>query len=351
MANQNYEHYWTITNAFTNYHGFKFNQALEICVNFIDEGSVQDRYDKLQHILQEAQGTHLISIRKKINQLVKLGFIDSSLTFYHQDCINYIHANNDRVRNTLLSKIVYSKSSLTNSVTDPSNHHQINFLIKTLEQVGILNKSEIIALMIVDITDYPDGFITRKEIDYYKSLADEDGFIARKYNQVNHFINLLGKLDNLTYQNETLFFANDPRVETEIEKTKSIGRDQYLHRLYKNQLQEECKEIYGNPMCVLEQLSYPVLIASHIKPFIKSDENEAYDPNNGLLLSRTIDSLFDLKYISFTDDGTMLFSKRVSEDVKGFWKDYKLENIILNEKRKEYLAYHRNVMKVIDARA
>ena len=157
MANQNYEHYWTITNAFTDYHGFKFNQALEICVNFIDGDYVKDRYDKLQHILQEAQGTNLISIRKKINQLVKLGFIDSSLTFYHQDCINYIHANNDRVRNTLLSKIVYSKSSLSNSVTDKSSLHQINFLIKTLEQVGILTKSEIIALMIVNITDYPDG--------------------------------------------------------------------------------------------------------------------------------------------------------------------------------------------------
>ena len=116
-------------------------------------------------------------------------------------------------------------------------------------------------------------------------------------------------------------------------------------------MQEECKEIYGNPMCVLEHLSYPVLIASHIKPFIESDDIEAYDPNNGLLLSRTIDSLFDLKYISFTDDGTMLFSNRISEDVKDFWKGYKLEDTILNEKRKEYLAYHRNLMTTIDARA
>lgn len=102
-------------------------------------------------------------------------------------------------------------------------------------------------------------------------------------------------------------------------------------------------------MCVLEKLSYPVLIASHIKPFIESDDNEAYDPNNGLLLSRTIDSLFDLKYISFTDDGKILFSNRISEDVKEFWKDYELENTILNEKRKDYLAYHRDLMKLNDS--
>ena len=47
----------------------------------------------------------------------------------------------------------------------------------------------------------------------------------------------------------------------------------------------------------------------------------------------------------------MLFSKRVSNDVKEFWKDYKLEKTILNEKRKEYLAYNRTLMTVIDHRA
>lgn len=351
MPQQKYEAYWTITNAFTNYNGPKFNQALQICIDFINDGNGKDEYDELQNILQKAQGTNLISIRKKINQLVKLGFIDSSLTSYHPECLNYVNAINDTIRNTLLSKIVYSKSSLTSSVTEPSNLHQINFLIKTLEQVGQLSKSEIIALMIVDIIDHPEGFVTRKEIDYYIKLANEDDFIERKYNQVGHFINLLGKLDNLTYKNETLFFAKDPRIETEIEKTKSIGRDQYLHRLYKNQLFEESELIYDNHrLCMLEKLQYPVLIASHIKPFVDSNEDEAYDPNNGLLLSRTIDSLFDLKYISFSDEGEMLFSNRIAEDVKEFWKNYRLENNVLNDERKNYLAYHRNLMTDRDAR-
>ena len=45
----------------------------------------------------------------------------------------------------------------------------------------------------------------------------------------------------------------------------------------------------------------------------------------------------------------MLFSNRISEDVKEFWKDYKLENTILNEKRKRYLSYHRDLMKLKDS--
>jgi hypothetical protein len=47
----------------------------------------------------------------------------------------------------------------------------------------------------------------------------------------------------------------------------------------------------------------------------------------------------------------MIFSNRISNDVKEFWKNYKLEENILNERRKEYLAYHRNLMTEIDARA
>ncbi|EMS1648718.1 HNH endonuclease, partial [Neisseria gonorrhoeae] len=121
-------------------------------------------------------------------------------------------------------------------------------------------------------------------------------------------------------------------------------RDPYLHRLYKNQLQEESEEHYGNVKCMLEKLAYPVLIASHIKPFILSDDTEAYDPNNGLLLSRTLDSLFDLKYISFDDEGNMVKSKRLSDDVWRRWCDVKLDNNLLNDKRKSYLAYHRELM-------
>ena len=229
---------------------------------------------------------------------------------------------------------------------------QINFLIQTLIEKGKLSKEEIIALMLVDIESHRKPFISELELQDYVIEAQKIGFIERKYNQIGYLYNLLGKIDDLVFVRDELYFKVDAKqiFWEDLLATSNI-RDQYLHRLYKNQLQEECEEIYGNPMCVVEQLSYPVLIASHIKPFIESNEIEAYDPNNGLLLSKTIDSLFDLKYISFTDDGTMLFSKRVSNDVKEFWKDYKLEKTILNEKRKEYLAYHRTLMTVIDHRA
>jgi predicted restriction endonuclease len=356
MAYQFYEEYWKLTNAFTNYNGRKFLDTLAVCIKFIDDYKdeiySEEKYSRLQDAIYRVNPINHISIRKSINQLVKMGFVNSFLVSYHPQATEYVEARTNKKRETLLSKIVYSNSSFNRAVNNVSSIKQINFLIQTLIENGKLSKEEIIALMLVDIESSNETYISKFELQKYVKEARNIGFIERKYNQIGYLYNLLGKLDDLVFVRDELYFKEDAEQifgEDLISITKK--RDPYLHRLYKNQLQEECEEIYGNPMCVLEQLSYPVLIASHIKPFIESDENEAYDPNNGLLLSRTIDSLFDLKYISFTDDGTMLFSKRISEDVKEFWKDYKLENTILNEKRKGYLAYHRNLMEVKDARA
>lgn len=353
MSQQNYEAYWKLTNAFTDYNGKKFLDTLAVCINFIDEyigeEYSEEKYSRLQVEVEKVNPINLISIRKSINQLVKMGFINTFLLSYHPQAKEYVEARTNKKRETLLSKIIYSNSSFNRAVNNESSIKQINFLIQTLIEKGKLSKEEIIALMLVDIEAHKRPFITETELQEYVTEARKIGFIERKYNQVSYLYNILGKLDNLVFVKDDLYFKEAAQqIFGEDLTTITKKRDPYLHRLYKNQLQEECEEIYGKPMCVLEKLAYPVLIASHIKPFIQSDDTEAYDPNNGLLLSRTIDSLFDLKYISFTDDGKMIFSKRISDDVKEFWKDYKLEPTILNDQRKNYLAFHRNLMTSID---
>ncbi|MCP1660139.1 HNH endonuclease [Neisseria perflava] len=223
----------------------------------------------------------------------------------------------------------------------------MNFLIQTLVEhpLGKLSKEEILALMLVNITSYPKGFLNIDELSKYQQQAVELGFIKRKYNQIDYLWNLLKKLDNLTIvQNEVCFTEDAERVFGNYIEISSRKRDPYLHRLYKNQLQEESEEYFNGVKCMLEQLSYPVLIASHIKPFVDSNDQEAYDPNNGLLLSRTIDSLFDLKYISFNDDGTMLKSNQLATDVWNYWKNFKLPKEVLNPQRLEYLKYHRSLI-------
>jgi len=356
MPQQNYEEYWKLTNAFTDYNGKKFLDTLAVCIKFIDDFSDEpysdEKYNRLQREVEKVNPINFISIRKSINQLVKMGFVNSFLVSYHPESKEYIAARTNKKRETLLSKIIYSNSSFNRAVNNESSVKQLNFLIQTLIEKGKLSKEEIIALMLIDIESHNESFIRTVELEKYVEEAKEIGFIERKYNQIGYLYNILGKLDDLVFVRDDLYFKEDAeQIFGEDLKAVTKKRDPYLHRLYKNQLQEECEEIYGNPMCVLEKLSYPVLIASHIKPFIESNEIEAYDPNNGLLLSRTIDSLFDLKYISFTDEGQIIFSNRLSSDVIEFWKDYHLDTRIINEQRKIYLSYHRALLSKIDAAA
>lgn len=358
MPQQNYEEYWKLTVEYTDIHGDNFRGTLQLIVDFIDQHSEREfsteLYRDLQNIVnQNYPKTDMGSVRKSINQFVKLGFINYHLESYHPNTKDFLDARTNKKRNTLFSKIVYSNAKFNSGVTVNHNWSQINFLIKTLIEVGKLSKEEILALMLVDISTVEKGYINQEELDHYVSEARDIGFVERKYNQIGYLTNFLKKLDDVVFVRDELYFEEDAkRIFGEELDIPTRRRDPYMHLLYKNQLFEESELIFENHrLCMLEKLEYPVLIASHIKPFILSNEEEAYDPNNGLLLSRTIDSLFDLKYISFTDEGTMIFSNRISNDVKDFWKNYKLEENILNEKRKAYLAYHRNLMTEIDARA
>jgi hypothetical protein len=56
------------------------------------------------------------------------------------------------------------------------------------------------------------------------------------------------------------------------------------------------------------------LIASHIKPWRESDNQERLFEGNGLLLTPTIDHLFDRGFISFENDGKLLISPVAHEE-------------------------------------
>ncbi len=119
------------------------------------------------------------------------------------------------------------------------------------------------------------------------------------------------------------------------------------HRIYKEELKEESTAVYGAPVCYLDKKPYRQLVASHIKPCVdclrERREDQAYDVNNGLLLSPTADSYFDKKDISFADDGTILFGKNVAEEIREDFARYRLDEQILTPERRAYLEYHRQL--------
>lgn len=348
---QLYEEYWSYTAAFTDLNGKHFLSVLKKCIEFFDKQDnntyTKEKYDNLQKEVTLVININSISVRKSINQLVKLGFLKPNLEGYVPEAVEYINSKTNRKRKNILSKIIYKYSNFNNSITNPdvNGYGQINFFLKTLENIGAVDTRALVAMMAIDINKYPNGYLNKDELDDIFSQVEADGFINRKYNQISHLKNLLGKLDDLVVHDNDIYFKSDAlRMFGDIEETKTNVRDPYLQRVYKSELEDESINHYGgnNPKCMLEGLTHPVLIASHIKPYSISNPDEAFDVNNGLLLSKNTDSLFDLGYITFNPDGTIIPSKVLDNDMVKYLSDFRLDKDFINEKRMDYMDYHRN---------
>jgi putative restriction endonuclease len=84
------------------------------------------------------------------------------------------------------------------------------------------------------------------------------------------------------------------------------------------------------------------LIASHIKPWAKSNDAERLDGNNGFLLAPHADRLFDRGWISFQDNGDVFCANDVTARTMRAWGLDPSANVgAFNERQKEYLKYHR----------
>jgi hypothetical protein len=146
---QIYEEYWRLTLEYSDIDSSKFIGTLKIIVDFINTEDTDiytsDLYKKLQeNISNKFQKSDMGSVRKSINQFVKLGFVNFELQSYHLDALNFLNVNSSRERKSLFSKIVYSNASFNKSVTKNSETKEINFLLRTLEEAGRLSKQEII---------------------------------------------------------------------------------------------------------------------------------------------------------------------------------------------------------------
>ena len=87
-----------------------------------------------------------------------------------------------------------------------------------------------------------------------------------------------------------------------------------------------------------------ILIASHIVPWYESNNRERLDVNNGILLSPTYDALFDKHLISFADNGKILISDRIRNELNTLSVD-ESARIQVNDEMKFYLERHRSKLR------
>ena len=116
-------------------------------------------------------------------------------------------------------------------------------------------------------------------------------------------------------------------------------RGQGIFRIRVGRIEQRCR------LTRLEDKS--LLIASHIKPWRKSTDEEKLDANNGLLLSPHVDRLFDSGLITFTSDGRILCASATIRKIMRRWGlDPDGNAGHFNEAQSKYLSFHRtNIFK------
>jgi len=143
-------------------------------------------------------------------------------------------------------------------------------------------------------------------------------------------------------------YVIEKAVEEIVEETQ-IGEEEKAQLIkarvgqgkYRKALLEEC------PVCPVTLVTDDrLLIASHIKPWVDSNDVEKTDPKNGFMLTPTYDLLFDRGYITFTDDKKMQVSPWLSKMTCSRLniapnKQYPMLPI---EGRQGYLKYHRDAI-------
>ena len=124
--------------------------------------------------------------------------------------------------------------------------------------------------------------------------------------------------------------AKRTEIETLIKARQGQGR-----------FRQKLLELY--PICPLTGLDVrSLLIASHIKPWSKCNNEERLDPFNGLMLAPNIDALFDSGLITFETDGTIKISPKIDPENQkrlGIFPDMQLK---IEPESEKYFEYHRN---------
>jgi putative restriction endonuclease len=216
--------------------------------------------------------------------------------------------------NSFEEEILYFNIEHQDQITPPRVYiNSGDSLYKLIRKISLPNVTYLSALKLKT---------ENNEIVYYWKLFVD-------YFGEHKSIKEIEKEEDEIIEDETL---SETEKETIVRARKGQGE-------YRKKLLDEC------PICPITMVSDDrLLIASHIKPWARSEKDEKTDPKNGFMFTPTYDFLFDRGFITFTNEQKMVVSPWLSKMtcsklslVDG--KKYPL--LPMDEKRVVYLEYHK----------
>lgn len=169
----------------------------------------------------------------------------------------------------------------------------------------------------------------------FSSFSQVKQMIPLEY--LDDILDLLQRTNGVSDDNETSFIS-------EIENTNMEGAEKVAFvkiRVNQGVFRDKLLKKYSK-CCLCGVSDKFLLIASHLKPWGMSSSKEKLDVENGFLFCPNHDKLFDGGWISFEDDGTIIISDTLKQNERIFMNIRKDMNIVLSEKNKKYLEFHRD---------
>lgn len=175
----------------------------------------------------------------------------------------------------------------------------------------------------------------RSQLDAKTTLLDAHSFVwsfwALDPTEKHHLVpeqNILERIEEAEkIEKESRFYGDYRKAFVKVRVNASRFRRDMLSKYHK------CK------LCGLS--NEKLLIVSHIKPWAVSNSEEKVDIDNAFLLCPNHDKLFDLGFISFADDGTLLLSDELTKQDRDVINLKAQQKIQLTEENKQFLQYHR----------
>ncbi len=232
-------------------------------------------------------------------------YVNKNLYEQYQKCRNKLTEYNEK----LLMFQLYRVDVAPPRVYVNSNSDYYKFM----REIGLPNISYLSVLKLKD---------SKKNIFYYFKI----------------FIDYKSDIVSYAYPEEQLIEQEIIESAVSEKKKQTLINARVGQGEYRNKLLEEC------PFCPFTQVNDErLLIASHIKPWAKSNDKEKVDPKNGFMFTPTYDKLFDRGFITFKEDKTLTVSPWLSpmnQKRLGIYTGKKIPLLTLCEKRLEYLDYH-----------
>ena len=158
------------------------------------------------------------------------------------------------------------------------------------------------------------------KVDFQESVISEQNKIVQKH--LNNIASIIEKEIE-----QVPVYGEEKKALTKIRINQSVFRELLLKRY--------------SSCCLCNVNDKNFLVASHIKPWAKSNSEEKLDVNNGLLLCPNHDRLFDKGYISFDNDGRILISNNLSHNNLIYMNIRENMKINITDEAKKYMKYHR----------